>query len=128
MGEETIGTYKEGEALIKHKNVFNDEFVCREYDRWINGPTLFGHIMDRDMFYNFVIACIKYVKYQQPFVKKEEAWKSINMDTLKERLENDLAELKKNHYAAYEEKLHEILVKFETLIEYEQRRYEKGLR
>ena len=125
---EAIRATKDGEAVIKRKNVFDDKWVCTTYDRWINGPTLFGHIMDRDMFYSFVIACVKYVKYKHPFVKKEEAWKSINMDTLKERLENDLAELRSHNYAAYEERLHEILVKFETLIEYEKRRYVKGLR
>ena len=114
--------------MIKRNNVFDDEFVCKEYDRWINSPTLFEHYSDRERFYSFVIACIKYVKYKNLFITKQEAWKSINMDTLKERLENDLADLRESNYSAYEAKLHEILVNFESLIEYEKVRYSHGLR
>ena len=114
--------------MKKRKDVFDSKWVCEEYDRWINSPTLFGHYLDRERFYNFVIACIKDVKYNNPFVKKEEAWRSINMDTLKEHLENDLADLRENNYEVYEKRLHEILIKFETLIEYEKVRYLRRLR
>ncbi len=113
---------------MKHKDVFDDALVCETYKRWINGPTLFEHYLDRERFYSFIIACIKNVKYKNPFMTKEEAWNSINMDVLKKRLEEDLAGLRERNYTAYEHKLHEILVNIETLIEYEKVRYSKGLR
>ena len=115
--------------MIKRKNVFDDEWVCTTYDRWINGPTPFAkHYLNRERFYSFVIACVKFVKYKHPFVTKGEAWKSINMDTLREHLETDLAKLRDENYDLYEERLHEILIKFETLIEYEKIRYSHGLK
>ena len=113
---------------MQNKNFMDAKGVYEAYDRWINGPTPFeNQYFVRERFYSFVIMCVKYVK-EVRFVTKQEAWKSINMDILKERLENDLAELRAHNYAAYEERLHEILVKFETLIEYEKVRYSHGLR
>ncbi len=105
------------------KDFLNDKEVYQAYDRWINGPTLFDHFDDEQRFYDFVIACVRYVKYKHHFVKKEVAWKSINMDTLRKRLEIHFAELKANNFSAFDERVHEILVKFETLIEYEKRRH-----
>jgi len=115
--------------MIKRKNVFDDEWVYKAYDRWINDPYVFTvSYFARARFYDFVIACVKHVKYQNPFIRKEEAWKSINMDTLREHLEADLAKLRDENYDLYEERLHEILVNFETLIEYEKIRYSHGLK
>jgi len=110
---------------MRNKNFMNDEVVYKAYHRWINSPTLFGHPKDRENFYCFVISCVRYVK-DIKFVTKKEAWKNINMDILKEHLESDLAELRAQNYAAYAEKVHEILVNFETLLEYEKTRYSRG--
>ena len=104
---------------MKKKNFMEDAAVYQTYDRWINSPSAFSaHFLDRERFYRFVKSCVGYVKSIK-FVKREEAWKSIDMDILKEHLCADLAELRKQNYAAYEERLYEILIKFEMLLEYE---------
>ena len=104
---------------MQNKNFMDAKGVYEAYDRWINGPTPFeNQYFVRERFYSFVIMCVKYVKGVR-FVTKQEAWKSIDMDILKEHLYADLAELRKQNYAAYEERLYEILIKFEMLLEYE---------
>ncbi len=95
-----------------------DENVHRTYAKWINGVTLFEHILDRERFYRFVKWCVIYVKHIR-FVKREEAWKSIDTGILTAHLHDDLAKLRENNPSAYDETIHEILTKFETLLEYE---------
>lgn len=115
--------------MMKNKNCFDDKYVLEAYDRWIKDPYVFsGNYHARERFYDFVISCVSYVKCQVRFITKDEAWKSINMDTLREHLEEDLAKLKKTNCDLYYDRLHEILVSFENLIRYEKRRYQKGLR
>ena len=114
---------------MKKKNCFDDKYVLEAYRRWIDNPYVFsGNHYARETFYDFVIACVRYVKDHVHFVPKDEAWKSINMDTLKEHLEADLAKLKKENYKLYDERLHDILENFDNLRRYEKRRYEKRLR
>ena len=113
------------------KKIFiEDKAVYQAYDRWINSPTPFEkHFLDRERFYSFVIACVKYVKYQNPFVTKQEAWKSINMDILKEQLCADLRRRENaGEIAGWEDRVYETLIRFETLLEYEKVRYSHGLR
>ena len=93
---------------------------------WQQYPELPGaNYFYRERFYDFVIACVKYVKYQNPFVKKDEAWNRVNIDTLKERLSADLCRM---NIGEWENKLYEILIQFEMLLEYEKRRYSSYLR
>ena len=100
--------------------------VYEAYDRWINSPTPFeNHYLDRERFYSFVIACVKYVKTEIRFVTKQEAWKSIDMDILKEHL---YADLSKKNITGWEDRVYETLIRFETLLEYEKIRYSHGLR
>ena len=115
---------------MKNKNFMNDGYVYQEYDQWINSPTPFeNHFLDRERFYSFVIACVKYVKYQNPFVTKQEAWKSINMDILKEYLCADLSRRENaGEIAGWEDRVYETLIRFETLLEYEKVRYSHRLR
>ena len=103
-------------------NFMDDELVSKEYDKWIHGPTLFGHYQDRVQFYEFFLSCVRYVN-KIKFVKKEIAWKSLDINILKEHLYDDLAELRRKNYAVYEERVHEIIVKFEMLLEYEENKY-----
>ena len=98
-----------------------DKRVYKAYGQWINSPTPFeNHYLDKARFYSFVAACVKYVKTEVRFVTKEEAWKSINMDILKEHL---IADLSKTKIAGWEDRVHETLIRFETFLEYEKIRY-----
>ena len=103
----------------------DNEYVYKAYDRWINSPTPFeNHYLDRERFYSFVIACVKYVKREILFVTKQEAWKSINMDILKEHLCTDLRKREiAGGIVGWEDRVYETLIRFETLLEYEKVRY-----
>ncbi|MBN1693560.1 MAG: hypothetical protein JW845_08415 [Dehalococcoidales bacterium] len=103
---------------MKIKNFLEDESVFKAYDRWIYSPTLFSHLSDRQYFYQFVERSVYFVKHIL-FVKRKEAWRTIDMDVFKEHLCKRFSELKENNYPEYEEKVHEILCNFEMLIEYE---------
>lgn len=110
---------------MKKKNFMDYKGVYAEYDRWVNGPTPFANnYFARERFYSFVIMCVKFVKGIR-FVTKQEAWKSINMDILKEHL---YADLSKTNISGWEDRVHEALIRFETFLEYEKIRYSQGLR
>jgi hypothetical protein len=115
--------------MIK-RNFMEDKAVYEAYDQWINSPILFtGNYFDRERFYSFVISCVRYVKYQNLFITKQEAWKSINMDILKEHLCADLKRRENSgEISGWEDRFYETLVRFETLLEYEKVRYSYGLK
>lgn len=114
---------------MQNKNFMDAKGVYEEYDRWINSPTPFeNNFFDRERFYSFVIMCVKYVKKVR-FVTKQEAWKSIDMDILKEHLCADLSKREiAREIAGWEDRVYETLARFETLLEYEKVRYSHGLR
>ncbi len=110
---------------MQNKNFMDAKGVYEAYDRWINGPTPFeNQYFVRERFYSFVIMCVKYVK-EVRFVTKQEAWKSIDMDILKEHL---YADLSKTNITGWEDRIYETLIRFETLLEYEKTRYSHGLK
>jgi hypothetical protein len=111
--------------MIK-KNFMDDNAVNQAYNLWMNNPNLFtGNYYDKERFYSFVISCVIHVKYKYPFVNKQEAWKNIDMDVFKQKLSDDLC---KKKITNWEEILYDILIKFETFIEYEKIRYSFGLK
>jgi hypothetical protein len=107
------------------KNFMENKGVSQTYDKWINSPQMFTqNYFEKLLFYSFVIACVKYVK-GIPFITKKEAWRRIDMDILKDRL---CADLSKMNIYTWESRVSEILIRFETLIEYEKTRYSQGLK
>jgi hypothetical protein len=123
-------TSREGRRNPMKKNFMDNELVFMAYDRWVNSPTPFeNNYFNRERFYSFVIACVKYVKYQNPFVTKQEAWKSIDMNILKKHLNIDLKKREiQKEITGWQNWVYDTLVRFETLFEYEKIRYLHGLR
>jgi hypothetical protein len=107
------------------KIFMENKVVSQAYDRWINDPHLFAHnYFERQLFYHFVIACVRYVK-SIPFITREEGWRRIDMVILKDCL---CADLSKKKNAEWGSEVTKILIRFETLIEYEKTRYSQGLK
>ena len=88
-----------------------DQDVKEHYDKWINGPTLLEHILDRARFYRFVKACVKYAGCQN--IRKK-----IGTQILKASLYDDLHG--KYSQKDYENTRDEIVELFERLLEYEE--------
>jgi hypothetical protein len=123
-----IRAAKGGETLME-KNFMDNEWIFKAYDQWVNSPTPFeNNYLNRERFYSFMISCVKYVK-EIKFVTKQEAWKSINMDILKEHLCTDLRRRENSgEISGWEDRVYETLIRFEKLLEYEKVRYSHGLK
>jgi hypothetical protein len=102
---------------MNNKSFLDDEWVFKQYQFWIHSPTVGEHWADKQRLYHFVISCVNYVK-DIKFVKKEEAWKRINLDILKEHLMKDIASI----WGDTESIVPKMLVQFEELLEYEKER------
>jgi hypothetical protein len=111
------------------KNFMDNEWISKAYDRWVNSPTPFeDNYLNREKFYSFVIACVKYVK-EIKFVTKQKAWKSIDMNILKAHLFADLRRRENaGEISDWEDRVYETLIRFEKLLEYEEIRYSHGLK
>jgi len=92
-------------------NYMKDQNVNECYDMWINSPTLLDHGLDRERFYRFVKACVKYAGYQN--IRKK-----IDTSILRTSLYNDLHE--KCSQEGYDDITSEIVELFESLLEYEE--------
>ncbi len=92
-------------------NYMKDQSIKEYYDKWINGPTLLEHILDRERFYRFVKACVKYAGCQN--IRKK-----IGTQILRASLYDDLHEGCSQE--AYEDITSEIVELFESLLEYEE--------
>ena len=50
--------------ICLYKSVQVQGLIKEYYDKWINGPTLLDHKLDRERFYRFVKACVNYAGSQ----------------------------------------------------------------
>jgi hypothetical protein len=85
------------------------ELIAKYYRVCINGPTLLDHYLDRERFFRFVKACIRYSKHWNAKQDMHGSW-------LRYFLERDLS-------ARYNEQhqdkiIHEIIVLFENILEF----------
>ena len=85
------------------------ELIEKYYKRWINSPTLIGHINDRERFYQFVKACVRYSKHWN-------AKQDIHTSWLRHFLEEDLRERYNEQYL--DEIIHKIVSIFEHILEF----------
>jgi len=92
-------------------NYMKDQNIKEYYDKWINGPTLLDHKLDRERFYRFVKACVNYAGCQN--IRRK-----IDTQILKAFLYDDLHG--KCSQEGYEDITSEIVELFESLLEYEE--------
>jgi hypothetical protein len=104
---------------MKLVNFMEDPSVCKAFKEWTNCPTLFSHPDDKRYFYKFVACTVHYVKHI-PFVRREEAWKTVDISVFTNNFSLKFSELKNNNPMEFEKILHKVLVTFEMLIDYEQ--------
>ena len=92
------------------ENYMRDQNIRQYYDFWIKGPTPLEHSLDRERFYKFVKACVSYAG-------GEDVQKKISPSYLRLHLYDDLHNIYSEK--AYDEITHQIIVLFESLLEYE---------
>ena len=81
------------------------KLIKRYYLAWVNGPTLLEHPLDRDRFFRFVKACIRYSRQEV-----HEAW-------LRYFLEKDLQKRYTNEQ--YREQLIiEVIILFQAILDF----------
>lgn len=81
------------------------ELIRKYYLAWVNGPTLLEHPLDKDRFFRFVKACIRYSRQQ-----RHGGW-------LRYFLENDLQKRYTNGQYSHEY-VSEIIILFERLLDF----------
>ena len=97
------------EDFMMKTNYYMHELIKKYYTRWINGPTLMEHVLDRERFYRFVKACIRYSRHWK-------AREDIHGSWLRYFLERDLSRRYSEQYL--DEIIHEIVVLFEHILEF----------
>ena len=101
---------------MRTKHFLEDPGVYRAYDRWINGVDLFTHgYYEKKLRFEFVRTSFGYVKYSK-FIKREDAWKKIDLDIFREFLNRDLSKL---NLPNLEDRVSEVYAQFEYLLQYE---------
>jgi len=101
---------------MKTKHFLEDQAVYKAYDRWINGADLFtGGYYEKKLLFEFVRTCFGYVKYSK-FIKREDAWKKIDLDVFREYLNKDLS---KRNLPNHEDRVSKVYAQFEYLLQYE---------
>jgi hypothetical protein len=99
----------EEDSMMK-TNYYMHELIEKYYRVWINGPTLMEHSLDRDRFYRFVKACIRYSKHWN-------AKQDIHGSWLRYFLERDLPKRYTNKQ--FREKIiREIVILFEDILDF----------
>jgi hypothetical protein len=81
------------------------KLIEKYYRRWINGAALLEHILDRERFYSFVKACIRYSR------------QDIHAGWLRYLLERDLPK-RYNNKQYCDEIIQEIVILFEHLLDF----------
>jgi len=102
------------------ENYMKDSNVRQYYNFWINGPTLFEHIRDRERFYKFVKAVVNWAGGRESQGSRE-LQKKIDTSFLALHIYDSFHDKYSEEY--YDKLKHEILVEFEKLIEYEDTEY-----
>ena len=92
------------------ENYMGDKNVRNYYDKWISGPTLLDHPMDRERFYKFVKACVGYAGHGN-------LRRKLSTSILSSHLFDDLHS--KYSEKDYDEIKHKIIALFEELLDYE---------
>lgn len=96
------------------ENYMKDKNVKQYYDFWVKGPTLFEHSLDRERFYKFVKSVVNWAG-------GKEVQKKVDHQYLKLHLYDDFHDKYSEEY--YDNLQRDIMVKVESLLEYEDTDY-----
>lgn len=91
------------------------ELIEKYYRAWVNGPTLLDHYLDRDRFFRFIKACIRYSRHWNAKQRIYGGW-------LEYFLERDLPK-RYNDKQRCEEIIQEIIILFENILAFSKARF-----